>query len=92
MKIWPKLLLKYGKKKLSKEKIKDRLEKHNRPENVESIKITKVNPELFVSLSKNRRSTDIKYQKIQNYNNNAAIPIIRLGKNMMQKLFINYRN
>ena len=38
--------------KLSKEKIKERLDKHYRPENCEQLIMTKVNPELFSILPK----------------------------------------
>ena len=64
--------------KLSKDKIKERLEKHYRPENCEQLIINKVNPELFTSLHRNARSYDIKLQKMQNYNIKAAIPIVKL--------------
>ena len=63
--------------KLSKEKVKERLEKHYRPENCSQLILNKVNPELFTSLSKGKRSTDIKFQKLQKYNINAAIPIVK---------------
>ena len=63
--------------KLSKEKIKERLDKHYRPENCEQLIMTKVNPELFLILPKHARSIDIKFQKLQTYNLKAAMPVAK---------------
>ena len=63
--------------KLSKEKMKERLEKHYRPENCESLIVQKVNTELFGVLPKQARSRDIKFQKLQNYNLKSAVPIVQ---------------
>ena len=76
---------KIWKQKLSKEKIKDRLQKHHRLANCHQLIMNKVNPELFSSISKQGRSRDIKFQKLQNYNSKAAIPLIK-QLNVMKNL------
>ena len=63
--------------KQSKEKLKEHLKKHYRPENCEKLIVNKVNPEIFNVLKSGTKSLDIKLQKEQTYVLKSAIPIAK---------------
>ena len=49
---------------LSEEKIKEKHEKYNRPENCENLINTRVNPEIWTKVRSNTRSRDLNMQKL----------------------------
>ena len=52
-------------KKLSSDKLKNLLDKYERPENCADIKATKVNPEIWNQLLPNKRKVDLQLSKMQ---------------------------
>ncbi|XP_022794107.1 uncharacterized protein LOC111332899 [Stylophora pistillata] len=52
-------------KKLSSDKLKNLLDKYNRPENCEDIKATKVNPKIWNQLNPNKRKVDLQLSNMQ---------------------------
>jgi hypothetical protein len=53
------------KNKLSDEKVQSKLTKYPRPENIDNLQTPRVNPLIWNHISATVRSTDVKYQKIQ---------------------------
>ena len=53
------------KEKLPDEKVRTKLEKYSRPENVENFRTPRVNPLIWDHVSSAARTSDAKYQKIQ---------------------------
>ena len=61
------LVDKMVKTSLSEEKIKEKHEKYNRPENCENLINTRVNPEIWSKVRSNTRSRDLKMQKLETF-------------------------
>lgn len=53
------------KDKLPEEKVQTKLNKYPRPENIENLRTPRVNPLIWNHISAQARSTDVKYQKLQ---------------------------
>ena len=55
------------------------LDKYNRPENCDFLGVTRVNPEVWDTLSKHTRSQDVKFQRIQTSIIKGLIPLVQLA-------------
>ena len=70
---------------VNKEKLVQKLEKHPRPENVNSLKIKKCNPEIWREvLQSETRSKDLKMQKMQDCVLKAVGAISKVTKTLLE--------
>ena len=69
------LVDKMVKTSLSEEKLKEKHEKFNRPENCENLINTRVNPEIWSKIRLNTRSQDLKMQKLETSLLKSMIPV-----------------
>ena len=69
---------------LSEEKIKEKHEKYNRPENCENLINTRVNPEIWTKVRSNTRSRDLKMQKLETSLLKSMIPIVKMSDKLLE--------
>ena len=74
------LVDKMVKTSLSEEKIKEKHEKYNRPENCENLINTRVNPEIWTKVRPNTRSRDLKMLKLETSLLKSMIPIVKMSE------------
>ena len=70
--------------KLSDDKLKQVLDKYQRPQNVEGLTLTKINPEIWSKLKPEARSRDIKMQKLQQKISKATTALTQLTDRMLK--------
>jgi hypothetical protein len=73
-----KIMEKMFSSKTNSDKIKDILNKYDRPKNINSVSAPKVNKIIWESMSAKNRASDIKLQTTQNLVGKAMIPTLRL--------------
>ena len=80
------LVDKMVKTSLFEEKVKEKHEKHNRPENCENLIIinTRVNPEIWTKVRSNTRSRDLKMQKLETSLLKSMIPIVKMSDKLLE--------
>ena len=78
------LVDKMVKTSLSEEKIKEKHEKYNRPENCENLINTRVNPEIWTKVRSNTRSRDLKMQKLETSLLKSMIPIVKMSDKLLE--------
>ena len=78
------LVDKMVKTSLSEEKIKEKHEKYNRPENCENLINTRVNPEIWSKIRSNTRSRDLKMQKLETSLLKSMIPIVKMSDKLLE--------
>ena len=81
------LVDKMVKTSLSEEKIKEKHEKYNRPENCENLINTRVNPEIWSKVRSNTRSRDLKIQKLETSLLKSMIPIVKMSDKLLELKF-----
>ena len=81
------LVDKMVKTSLSEEKIKEKHEKYNRPENCENLINTRVNPEIWSKVRSNTRSRDLKMQKLETSLLKSMIPIVKMSDKLLELKF-----
>ena len=54
-------------KPLANEKLKEKVDKYKRPENVEFLNVTQVNPAIWADMRPETRVRDMKLKKVQSY-------------------------
>ena len=77
------MLNKMARRKLSEEKLKEKLNKYSRPQNCENLVGAKVNPEIWSKIRPDTRSRDLKMQKIQNTILKAITPLAELSDSLL---------
>ena len=78
------LVDKMVKTSLSEEKLKEKHEKYNRPENCENLINTRVNPEIWSKIRSNTRSRDLKMQKLETSLLKSMIPIVKMSDKLVE--------
>ena len=78
------LVDKMVKTSLSEEKVKEKHEKYNRPENCENLINTRVNPEIWTKVRSNTRSRDLKMQKLETSLLKSMIPIVKMSDKLLE--------
>lgn len=71
-------------KKLKTEKLKDILDKYKRPENCQTLTNTKVNPEIWAKLSKEKKGNDLQLQYIQQTLLKATLATLQTANALIQ--------
>ena len=69
---------------LSEEKIREKHDKYNRPENCENLINTRVNPEIWSKVRSNTRSRDLKIQKLETSLLKSMIPIVKMSDKLVE--------
>ena len=64
--------------KLSEEKLKEKQNAYPRPQNCETLEITRVNPEIWAQLLSATRSRDTRLQKVQGLLLKGLMPLVQL--------------
>ena len=72
-----------GSKCLTEEKLREKEQKYKRPENIQHLRVPKVNPELWNQLDHNTKSQDIKSQRQQKLLLTAVNAMVRTTDNWM---------
>ena len=77
------LVDKMVKTKLSEENAKDKLAKYNRPQNLENLVSTRVNPQIWAKMRSSSKSRDLRMQKIETSMFKSMHPIISLTEKLL---------
>ena len=78
------LVDKMVKTSLSEDKLKEKHEKYNRPENCENLINTRVNPEIWSKIRSNTRSRDLKMQKLETSLLKSMIPVVKMSDKLLE--------
>ncbi|XP_028518407.1 uncharacterized protein LOC114576281 [Exaiptasia diaphana] len=75
---------KLARSKMSDDKLKEKLNKYNRPQNCEKLITPKVNSEIWAKISSSTRSRDVKLQKIQTMLMKATTVLVGLADKLVK--------
>ena len=70
-------------RKSSDDKITEKLNSFKRPSNIDKLEQTRVNPEIWCTLQSKTRSTDIRFQKVEQALLKSIVPIVQCMQSLM---------